>query len=130
LGDKEFERREKDKIEAKTETPFLETSISCLTISNSTFGVNPMRLAGHLKGTGTLVRDDQRTTGVLYDIEIWSADSGMRSARGTLSVTIEAGPYELFLSNGNKLNVFVTTAGLNGSKVLVKDPVPNIPKNI
>jgi hypothetical protein len=83
-----------------------------------------MNLIGRLKGAGTLVRDELEWKGVRYDIEVWRAESGLKSARGTLSVTAEPGPCELILEGGDRIDLFVTTAGGRGSTVLVKGPIP------
>jgi hypothetical protein len=44
-----------------------------------------MNLIGRQKGVGVLEADGKKFTGVDYDIEVWSADGGLKSARGTLS---------------------------------------------
>ena len=79
-----------------------------------------MKLTERLTGTGSLLLEGNRKFDkVEYDIEVWRSDGGLKSLRGTLSVTVEAGPCKLVLKDGSKLNIFVTTSGTYGSTVLV-----------
>jgi hypothetical protein len=83
-----------------------------------------MKLNGRLKDSGTLLLSDRQWKGVPYDIEVWEADTGLKSARGTLSVSVEAGPCKLIPEDGRRVDLFVTTAGERGSSFLVKGEVP------
>jgi hypothetical protein len=79
---------------------------------------------GRLKGVGTLIAGESKRTGVKYEIEIWQGHTGLKSTRGTLSATVEAGPWKLILEDGRNIDVFVTTAGTHGADFLVKGSVP------
>jgi hypothetical protein len=85
-----------------------------------------MKLNGRLIGSGTLLLSDRRWKGVPYDIEVWEADTGLKSARGALSVTVVAGPCKLILEDGRHVDLFVTTTGERGSSFLVKGTVPEL----
>lgn len=82
-----------------------------------------MKLIGRLSGMGKLVME-KRSLPTHYNIDIWQAESGLNSARGTISVTVEAGPCKLVLEDGREIQVFVTTGGSQGGTILVNGPVP------
>jgi hypothetical protein len=83
-----------------------------------------VKLIGQVSGSGTLVADDHRFGAVQYDIEVWSADNGLTSARGRISVSPEVGPGQLTLENGKHIDVFITTSGVHGATIIVKGNVP------
>jgi hypothetical protein len=83
-----------------------------------------MKLIGQLSGSGKLVADGQEFRGVHYDIQVWSAESGLISARGNVSVSPVVGPGELTLHNGKQISVFVTTSGVHGATIIIKGKVP------
>jgi hypothetical protein len=83
-----------------------------------------MKLIGQLSGSGKLVADDHEFRGVHYDIQVWSAESGLISARGNVSVSPVVGPGELTLQNGKQITVFVTTSGVHGATIIIKGKVP------
>jgi hypothetical protein len=73
-----------------------------------------------LRGTGGILDADGRRRTAKYDIQIWQAESGIRSGRRTLSMTVEAGPHKLVLQKGNRIELFVTTAGVYEAHAIVK----------
>jgi hypothetical protein len=83
-----------------------------------------MKLIGRLSGSGKLVADGHEFRGVHYDIQVWSAASGLISARGNVSVSPAVGPGELTLQNGKRVDIFVTTSGVHGATIIVKGKVP------
>ena len=83
-----------------------------------------MNLIGRLEGSGKLIADSQEFTRVRYDLEVWQSDSGVRLARGNLSVSPQIGPGKLTLRDGETIEIFVTTSGRQGSTVIVMGDVP------
>jgi len=83
-----------------------------------------MRLIERLEGDGKLVADSQEFNRVRYDLEVWQSDSGVKSARGKLSVSPKIGPGKLTLHEGKTIDIFVTTSGKQGSTVIVIGAVP------
>jgi hypothetical protein len=82
-----------------------------------------VKLVGRLSGKGKLILE-KRSLPTQYDIDIWQAESGLNTARGTISVTVEAGPCKLVLEDGHEVEVFVTTGGAQGGAILVNSPLP------
>jgi hypothetical protein len=83
-----------------------------------------LNLIGRLEGDGKLVADSQEFNRVRYCLDVWQSDGGVKSARGTLSVSSQIGPGKLTLKDGKTIEVFVTTSGKRGSTVIVTGPVP------
>ena len=83
-----------------------------------------MNLIGRLEGDGKLVAHSQEFNRVQYDLEVWESNGGVKSARGTLSVSPQVGPGKLTLKEGETIDVFVTTSGKRGSTVIVIGAVP------
>ena len=83
-----------------------------------------LNLIGRLEGDGKLVADSQEFNCVRYDLEVWQSNGGVKTARGTLSVSSQIGPGKLTLKDGKTIEVFVTTSGKRGSTVIVTSPVP------